>query len=239
MTDWSLPNLLNGLHHGIEHRLTMARTLFEHPVMKGDASEIIWLEFLKLYLPKRYQVTKAVVVDSKGQFSDAIDIVVHDRQYTPFIFSHEGQSVVPAESVYAVFEAKQSLSASQISYAGKKAASVRKLHRTSLAVPNIYGRADPQPLQPVLAGVLTLESEWTPPINIPHIEKANELSSECALDIGCVAAHGIFSRKGETIAVSLGKTPTTAFLFELIAQLQERATVPMIDIRSYAAWLEH
>ena len=30
----------------------------------------------------------------------------------------------------------------------------------------------------------------------------------------------------------------TAFLFELIARLQALATVPMIDIRAYAAWLK-
>jgi hypothetical protein len=31
--------------------------------------------------------------------------------------------------------------------------------------------------------------------------------------------------------------PATAFLFELIARLQEQATVPMIDIRAYGRWL--
>jgi hypothetical protein len=31
--------------------------------------------------------------------------------------------------------------------------------------------------------------------------------------------------------------PATAFLFELIARLQELATVSMIDVRAYAKWL--
>jgi hypothetical protein len=238
MNDWSLSILLEGLHQGIEQRLVVARELFKHPVMKGDASELIWLEFLKMYLPTRYQVTRAVVVDSKGQFSDCIDIVVHDRQYTPFVFNHEGQSVVPAESVYAVFEAKQSLNFNQINYAADKAASVRRLHRTSLAVPNIYGMAEPKPLQPILAGVLTLESDWTPPLGLPFQKATAELSSERVLDLGCVAAHGMFARKDEKITETLGSMPTTAFLLELISQLQELATVPMIDVRAYAAWLK-
>jgi hypothetical protein len=66
---------------------------------------------LDTYLPKRYQVATAHVVDSEGNFSDQIDVVVFDRQYSPFIFSYQGQTIIPAESVYGVFEAKQTLNA--------------------------------------------------------------------------------------------------------------------------------
>jgi hypothetical protein len=34
-----------------------------------------------------------------------------------------------------------------------------------------------------------------------------------------------------------GSTAATAFLLDLIARLQEIATVPMIDTRAYARWL--
>lgn len=50
---------------------------------KGDASESVWRELLQAYLPKRYQAETAHVVDSKGAFSDQIDVVVFDRQYSP------------------------------------------------------------------------------------------------------------------------------------------------------------
>jgi hypothetical protein len=60
------------------------------------------------------------------------------------------------------------------------------------------------------------------------------------LDLGCVAAHGVFTcdRDGCFIAVPQGKA-ATAFLLEPIAGLQTIATVPMIDIRAYASWLNH
>jgi hypothetical protein len=56
--------------------------------------------------------------------------------------------------------------------------------------------------------------------------------------MGCVAAHGTFTcdANGYHTVVPQGK-PATAFLFELIARLQELATVPMIDVRAYAKWL--
>ena len=54
------------------------------------------------------------------------------RQYTFLIFELEGVGkVIPAEAVYAVFEAKQEANAENIEYAQIQTASVRKLRRTS------------------------------------------------------------------------------------------------------------
>ncbi len=58
------------------------------------------------------------------------------------------------------------------------------------------------------------------------------------LDLGCVAAHGFFSRQADgTYQLTTESKPATAFLFELIARLQTQATVPMIDVKAYAEWL--
>jgi hypothetical protein len=238
MSKWSLSDLLSGLHDEIEHRLAIARKSFAHPGTKGDASEGVWLEMLQTYLPKRYQAEKAHVVDSMGAFSDQIDVVIFDRQYSPFIFNFHGQVIIPAESVYAVFESKQEMDADQISYAHKKVTSVRRLHRTSLPIPYAGGTYPPKPLQHIFGGLLTLESRWTPALGQPLItalESGDELGR---LDIGCIAAHGMFAcdNSGCFVLKPEGK-PATAFLFELIARLQSSATVPMIDIRAYAQWL--
>src|SRR3546814_997659 len=120
MTEWSLSVLLADLHNDIQQRREIVRKSLGHPVSKGDASETVWLELLQTYLPKRYQAATAHVVDSNGVFSEQIDVVVFDRQYSPFIFSFKGQTIIPAESVYAVFEAKQSINADQVAYAQKK-----------------------------------------------------------------------------------------------------------------------
>jgi hypothetical protein len=136
MSNWSLSQLLARLHDDIEQRLATARKAFGHPTTKGDASENVWLEMLKTYLPQRCQAATAHIVDSQGKFSEQIDVVVNDRQYSPFIFQYQGQTVIAAESVYAAFEAKQTINADQVSYAQKKAASVRRLHRTSLPIPS-------------------------------------------------------------------------------------------------------
>lgn len=236
---WSLSQLLAGLHEDIQQRLETARKTFGHPGTKGDASEKVWLELLKTYLPVRYQATKAHVVDSCGTFSDQIDIVVHDRQYSPFIFNFEGETVVPAESVYAVFEAKQAINSTQVKYAQNKVASVRTLHRTSLPIPHAGGKYPPKPPIPILGGILTLESEWNPALGDSLLKSLQTEEEDKILNFGCIATHGMFTlEESGNYKFKNGGKPATAFLLELISHLQSSATVPMIDIKAYAKWLE-
>ena len=236
MATWSLSNLLEGLHDDIHQRLETARKTLGHPGTKGDASEKIWIELLNKYLPERYRAEKAHVVDNKGNFSQQIDVVVFDRQYSPFIFNYEGEIIIPAESVYAAFEAKQSINAEQVKYAQEKVNSVRNLHRTSLPIPHAGGTYDPKPPFRIYGGILTFESDWTPGMG-DALNKALNEDKGC-LDMGCIAAHGYFNfDKTSGYQFIAGGKPATAFLFKLISQLQYSGTVPMIDILAYSKWL--
>ena len=239
MSKWSLKQLLAGLHDDIERRLETARKSFAHPGTKGDASEGVWLDLLNTYLPKRYQAAKAHVVDSKGTFSDQIDVVIYDRQYSPFIFLFESQTIIPAESVYAVFEAKQTLNAEHVRYARAKVGTVRQLHRTSLPIPHAGGTYPAKPLIPIFGGLLTLDSDWKPAFGKPFSIALGDGRGDDHLDIGCVAAHGYFAfnQYDGAYETHVGGKPATAFLFSLIARLQFSGTVPMIDVKAYAEWL--
>lgn len=240
MTAWSLSQLLSGLHDDIQQRLETVRKSFGHPVAKGDASEVVWLELFNKYLPERYSANTAHVVDSHGNFSEQIDVVIFDRQYSPFIFRYEGQMIIPAESVYAVFEAKQSANADQIGYAQKKVASVRRLHRTSLSIPHAGGTYPPKPLIPIFGGLLSFESDWKPPLGTSLLTSLSNEQGDGRLNFGCIAAHGyfFFDPESGSYQVHQGGKPATAFLFKLISQLQFSGTVPMIDVQAYSQWLE-
>ena len=235
-----LPELFNELHALIEQNLQSARRANDHAPTKGDASENAWREMLNTYLPKRYCVTSAHAIDSNGKQSEQLDIVIYDRQYSPFVFHHQNCTFIPAESIYAVFEAKQVITAQDIRYAEKKVASVRALQRTSLPIPTANGEAPVRPPKLILGGFLSLESSWKPPLGGALISALTKdiQTNEGRLDIGCVASHGIFVRNGKNYLVRPKGKPATALLLELIAQLQSLATVPMIDIRAYARWLE-
>ena len=239
MNKWSLTQLLSSLHDDIQKRLEIARKSFSHPGTKGDASEQAWLELLKTYLPRRYRVATAHVVDSLGNFSEQIDVVVFDRQYSPFMFNYKRQTIIPAESVYAVFEAKQTANAGQVEYAQKKIASVRRLHRTSLPIPYAEGIYPAKPLIPISGGLLTLGSDWSPALGESLRKALENGGNDNRLDMGCIAAHGWFklNQENDGYEIHNGGKPATSFLFNLIAQLQFSGTVPMIDVQAYAKWL--
>jgi hypothetical protein len=123
---------------------------------RATPSENVWISMLETYLPKRYQAAKAHVVDSLGNFSQQIDVVIFDRQYSPFIFTYENETIIPAESVYAVFEAKQTADAGLVAYAQEKVASFRRLHRSSLPIPYAKGVYPAKPLIPKCAACHSL-----------------------------------------------------------------------------------
>ncbi|WP_291078207.1 DUF6602 domain-containing protein [Hyphomonas sp.] len=238
MTTWNLKELLGDLHEDIQNKLHRARKNIGHPGEKGDASEDVWLELFQHYLPARYHAIKAHVVDSEGTFSDQIDVVIFDRQYSPFIHKFQNSTVIPAESVYAVFEAKQTMNAELVEYAQNKVASVRKLKRTSLPIPHAGGEYPAKPPFHILGGLLTFESDWSPPFG-DSFTKAVTAENDRLLDLGCVASHGFFHRHRKTgeYSIDTDRKPATGFLFRLISQLQLAGTVPMIDVEAYADWL--
>src|ERR1700732_3766152 len=116
-----------------------------HDGDRGEVNEQYFIEVLRYYLPNRYTVQQATIPDSDGQVSDSIDVVVHDRQYTPTLLDSESHRYVPAEAVYAVFECKPTIDKGYLEYAGAKAESVRRLKRTSVAIPHAGGSYPAKP----------------------------------------------------------------------------------------------
>jgi len=140
--------------------LQLSRSAVDHATSKGDVSEAQWRKMLSKHLPQRYRVCKGHVVDSRGGVSEQIDVIVHDAHYCPLFLDEDCACFVPAESVYAVFEAKQELTARYVTGAGQKAASVRRLFRTNASIVDRGQVRPPRTPTPILAGVLALASGW-------------------------------------------------------------------------------
>jgi hypothetical protein len=235
-----LTEILDGLQARLEGELRGNRVAVTHPGARGEASEEDWLRVLNDHLPRRYQADRAFVIDSQGACSEQIDIVIYDRQYSPFLYNQANQRYVPAESVYGVFEVKQDLSRDHVLYAGEKAASVRRLHRTSVPVPHVEGVAKPRPLPRIVAGIVTYQSSWAPPFGDPFRSALADLPPENRLDVGCALLHGAFEARypdgrGPELTVAEGPRSLVQFLMRLLKQLQALATAPAIDYDAYLA----
>lgn len=221
-------------------QLRLARAHIGHPGDKGTVSETEWLELLRSFLPGRYRVDKATIIDSRGGTSESIDLVVYDRHHSPLVFEQRGFRYIPAEAVYAVFEVKQTLDAGHVAYAAGKAASVRRLHRTSVSVRDIHGTTPVKPPIPILAGLLTTDVGWARESMAEQLFKHVEgLNDAHMLDLVCAADSRAFDisrdERGMQLQTSALDTGLVFFLFSFLQRLQQLGTVAPIDFAAYRA----
>ncbi len=221
--------------------------LFEHPSAAGAATERHWIALFNQYLPPRYRASSAFVVDSDGRRSRQIDIAVYDNVYSPLLIPHDSGLHIAAESVYAVFEVKHTLTRQLLCDAAAKAASVRRLHRTSVAVLAAGHRRPPIRPRPILAGVLALDSVWRGTLHQMLHSILSSLSPIERLDLGCILREGAFelnhqitkSRNHQiALRVSAAHESLIFLVLRLLDRLQQMGTAPAADLAAYGRSLE-
>ncbi|MFK8282434.1 DUF6602 domain-containing protein [Capnocytophaga cynodegmi] len=218
------------------------------------------MEWLRKYLPNRYSVDKAIVIDYEGNTSQQIDIVIYDNWFTPFIFNQNGFYYIPAEGVYAVFEVKPDIQGnvgkkSYIEYAGEKIESVRVLKREAAKFVNGGKVCPPRALTKILGGILCSTNSFSNESRIKaHFEKLESLKT---IDLGCIADYGSFyvdyipneeitevgreaylnfysNRKFVDIKFSNVEHSFVTFFMQLTRYLQQAiGTIPAIDLNAY------
>lgn len=208
-----------------------------HHGTQGSVNEDHWIEVFRAYLPNRYEVATGIVIDSRGGRSDQVDIIIFDRHFTPTLLDQQKHRYVPAEAVYAVFESKPRFDKPHIVYAGLKAASVRKLHRTSVPIAHAGGVYKPKEPFPIVAGIVAPRSSWTDGLGATF-EKNLPTENEERLDCGCTLEHGAFDFYDGALRKLPAEGALISFLFRLLSNLQSLGSVPAIDWSAYAAVLD-
>lgn len=207
-----------------------------HQGDKGEVNEQFFIDFLRRYLPNRYTVEKAMIIDSLGATSDSIDIVIFDRQYTPTLLDSEKHRYVPAESVYAIFECKPAINKEYLEYAADKAKSVRRLHRTSIPIKHAGGTFAAKPLHHIIAGILAIDVEWKDGLGSTFASNHAQLSGMRSLECGFAADGASFDSFAPDGQLIFGPPDNSLafFAFRLLSHLQSMATVPAVDWAAYA-----
>jgi hypothetical protein len=196
---------------------------------------------LEAYLPRRYSVRNGFVVDHKGKPSEQIDVIIHDAQYSPFLFQAGTSCFVPAESVYAVFDVKQEISGKTLREAGAKVASVRRLNRTSGKIWTFDSKEkdgkDPND-QPILGGILAVTSKYKPrPFGPAFVKALNKLGDKGPkkdhhLDVGVAVSHGAFESQqaDPSPIVYEGATALVGFFMAFVRRLQPLGTALAMNL---------
>lgn len=257
-----LPLLFRGLQEQMLSQLNTNRKFISHPGSKGDALENAWIEWLNKYLPNRYCVDKAIIIDSDGNTSHQIDVVIYDNWFTPFIFSQNGFHYIPAEGVYAIFEVKPDIKGN-IEYAAEKIESVRKLKRTSTNIIDVGISRKPRGLTKIVGGLLASTSTYSPKNNKTIERTIKKQVGFKSIDFGCIADYGSFyvdydgnedenildlkqrytdfynNRKYKEIVFSKPENSMVSFFLQLTRYLQQSiGTVAAIDLQAYSSAID-
>jgi hypothetical protein len=104
----SLAEIMSQAAQEMALSLAKIRTAMNHNLSKGEAAEESVRSFFRRYLPPSLGVTKGQVVDSTGQRTRQLDVIIYDVAHTPMLFSsdEDGHRLVPSEGVIAVIEVK-------------------------------------------------------------------------------------------------------------------------------------
>ena len=91
----------------------------------------------------------------------------------------------------------------------------------------------PKDLPHIIGGVLAFDSDWNAALGSPLVEALSSGDADARLDLGCVAAHGVFGcDSGGCYTIKREGKPAASFLLELIPMLQSSGTVPMAESTS-------
>ncbi len=108
MNKFSLVDLLKS--SGSRMRADLSERLVSHPGEIGTGREEIIRQFLRAYLPKRFEVSTGFAFDAKGNVSQQLDVIIANSLVCPRFETVGGNRFYPVESVVAVGQIKSTMS---------------------------------------------------------------------------------------------------------------------------------
>lgn len=106
--------------------------LISHPGELGTEREEVLRSFLRLHLPRRFEVSTGFIFDSAGNLSKQLDIIIADSLVCPRFETPGGKRIYPCECVVAVGQVRSSItSVSKLNEALLNLHSAKNLDRSA------------------------------------------------------------------------------------------------------------
>lgn len=246
----NLKEVFDEVSNQMKSDFVKAQKSLTHSGLKGDANEETVKKFLKQYLPKTINVTTGMLVDSEGNKSRQLDIIICDSAKTPIFYQSGETRVIPVECAYAVIEVKAFLDKTELEKAYKNMQSVKALKKIAyfarkgviVTTKTLYGKEwDCWPIQhfifafdsPGLDSVLN---------NLNAYQSTNEIhkriDSICVLEKGVIlnqSQDGMFSALpvlGSKLVASFTSKPLLLF-YATISVILNQADMNSFNLMPY------
>lgn len=227
------------------------KAIEKHPGLKGNSFEEIFRKFLREYLPESLDISTGLLVDSNGNFSKQLDVIISDKAKTPIFFRSGDIRVIPIECAYAVIEIKAFLNSKELDKAFENMKSVKILEKKAYYKPtgaitysdNLYGKE--WEIWPVNYYIFAYDS--TNLVKLAermHNKNVNEnLSEHLRIDTICVLDKGVICNETDHKIDALPKpesnlrvAPTVRSLllfYTLISVYLNQARIPYFRFNDY------
>lgn len=143
-----VPEIFDEVAKHMRADVEKARMALQHPGLKGGSFEEIFRLFLREYFPKSLDISTGILVDSNGNASRQVDVIISDAAKTPVLYKSGDVRVIPVECAYAVIEIKAFLDSGELDKIFENMLSVRRLEKKAYYPPGgvivnyekLYGR---------------------------------------------------------------------------------------------------
>lgn len=104
-----LERFFAGVLSQLQAEVDLINALVPHNATKGTLNEESLRRILTAFLPTRYAVGTGFVIDSFGERSRQVDLVIFDELYSSKLFKTFSQVLFPVETVFACIEVKTNI----------------------------------------------------------------------------------------------------------------------------------
>lgn len=124
-----LKDKISKVENQMREALAEVRETFKHSGNKGTNTEDIFGQFIRQYLPRRLEIGNGEIIDSFGNRSGQVDIVIVNEDH-PFTFTRNKPGLFFIEGILAVGEVKTTLTTRELENTLKNALLYKKLKTT-------------------------------------------------------------------------------------------------------------
>jgi hypothetical protein len=235
-----------------------ARKATENRGIKGESFENAFKDFLENYLPKNLNISSGILVDSIGNSSRQLDIIISDDLKTPIFYSNGRNRVIPIEATYSVIEIKAKLDITELEKTIQNMLSVKDLVKKAFYNTNngviskkvqLYGQEwDIWPVNYYIFAYDSIELETIGNHLLTAIKKYNlpvykRIDAVCVLDKGVICNMSPGGMVDATPApdsnLFVCKTKRSLLLFySLVSNYFNQAWMPNFRFKDYLGFLK-